>query len=52
LRCDAADPLGLRAWIDELKTTGKPIVELSGLFAPSKKDHHDDTTNTTEENEE
>ena len=52
LRCDPADPLGLRAWIDELKTTGKPIVELSGLFAPSKKDHHDDTTITTEENEE
>jgi hypothetical protein len=47
LRWDPADPLGLRNWVDELKTAGKPIVELSGLFAPSKKDH-DDTTGTTE----
>jgi hypothetical protein len=33
-RCDPADPLGLRAWIDELKTAGAPIIELSGLFTP------------------
>jgi hypothetical protein len=33
LRCDASDPLGLRAWIDELKTAGKPLIELGGLFA-------------------
>ena len=28
LACDPADPLGLRAWLDELNTGGLPIVEL------------------------
>ncbi len=28
LACDPSDPLGLAAWIDELKTGGKPIIEL------------------------
>ena len=28
LACDAADPLRLRAWIDELRTGGKPLIEL------------------------
>ena len=32
LRCDPADPLSLRSWIDEIKTAGAPIVELGGLF--------------------
>jgi hypothetical protein len=31
LACDASDPLGLRAWVDELNTGGKPIVELGGM---------------------
>jgi len=34
LRCDPADPLNLRAWIEEIKTAGAPIVELGGLFTP------------------
>lgn len=27
---DPADPLGLAAWVDELRTGGKPIVDLGG----------------------
>jgi len=34
LQCDPTDPLGVRAWIDEIKTAGAPIVELGGLFTP------------------
>jgi hypothetical protein len=30
--CDPADPLGIRPWIDEIKTAGAPIVELGNLF--------------------
>ena len=38
LRCDPADPLGLRAWIDELKTAGKPFIQLGALFnLPDRK---------------
>lgn len=29
LKCDPTDPLGLGGWIDELRTGGAPIVELS-----------------------
>ena len=32
LRCDSADPLQLRPWIDEIKTAGASIIELGGLF--------------------
>jgi hypothetical protein len=28
LACDASDPLGLRSWIDDIRTGGAPIVEL------------------------
>jgi hypothetical protein len=34
IRLDAADPLGLGAWLDELKTAGAPLVQLGGLFVP------------------
>ena len=37
LRCDPADPLQLRPWIDEIKTAGAPIVELGGLFVSPEK---------------
>lgn len=37
LYCDPSDPLGLRAWIDEIKTAGATIVELDGLFLPPEK---------------
>ncbi|HEX6961020.1 MAG TPA: hypothetical protein VF175_04085 [Lacipirellula sp.] len=37
LRCDASDPLGVRQWIDEIKTAGAPVVELGGLFTPPQK---------------
>jgi hypothetical protein len=48
LRCDPSDPLGVRTWIDEIKTAGSPIVELGGLFTSmERKDNHDGTTNTT-----
>lgn len=33
LRCDRSDPLGLRGWIDEIRTAGAPIVELGSLSA-------------------
>jgi hypothetical protein len=38
LRYDAADPLNLKTWIDELKTSGAPVVQLSGLFTPPQVD--------------
>lgn len=31
---DPSDPLGLRSWIDEIKSAGAAIVELHGLFTP------------------
>jgi hypothetical protein len=34
LRLDPTDPLELHTWIEELKASGGPIVELSGLFKP------------------
>ncbi|MCC6493601.1 MAG: hypothetical protein IT424_11340 [Pirellulales bacterium] len=34
LYCDPADPLDLRAWIDDIKTAGAPIIELDGLIPP------------------
>lgn len=37
LYCDPSDPLGLRDWIDEIKTAGATVVELDGLFLPPKK---------------
>jgi hypothetical protein len=33
LACDPSDPLRLVAWIDDLKTGGKPIVQLGGFGA-------------------
>ena len=38
LRCDPADPLNLREWIDDIKTAGAPIVELGGLFSGPEED--------------
>lgn len=35
LGMDASDPLGLKTWLDELRTGGQQIVELGGLF-PSR----------------
>jgi hypothetical protein len=29
---DPSDPLALKSWLDELRTEGKPIVDLGGLF--------------------
>jgi hypothetical protein len=36
LRCEPADALGLRSWIDEIKTAGTPIVELGELMLPRR----------------
>ncbi|RIK85196.1 MAG: hypothetical protein DCC67_04260 [Planctomycetota bacterium] len=35
---DPSDPLGVRPWVDEIKTAGTAIVELEGLFAPRRSD--------------
>lgn len=32
LSVDETDPLGLKGWLDEMRSEGKPIVELKGLF--------------------
>jgi hypothetical protein len=32
--CDPSDPLGMRGWIEELKTVEAPIVQLTSLFKP------------------
>jgi hypothetical protein len=34
LRLDPTDPLQLHTWIEELKTAGGPLIELTGLFKP------------------
>ena len=31
LKLDPHDPLGLRGWLDEIRTQGKPLVELGGI---------------------
>jgi hypothetical protein len=32
LALDPGDPLSLKSWLDELRTEGKQIVDLGGLF--------------------